>query len=143
MQLPPFKWPLGQREWEQVYRKITGAGALLWSQIDKTGSSIGDLANRSHSLLQNILGWSTGADTTQNKHISQSDGTKWDDGANQAISALMTSSQSTAIEDVSGAMHMMKQPTNEPATDFSGLFFVESKPTTDTEDITALYWMGG
>lgn len=82
--LPPFRWPLDRRQWEDVYRKITDAAAFLWDQIDKSGASIGDIPNRGHNLLTNILGWASGSDTTQNKHISEADGKVWQDHVSSA-----------------------------------------------------------
>lgn len=52
--LPPFKWPLNQKQWELVYRKLTAAASLIWDQLDKTGASIGDIPNRSHTVLTDI-----------------------------------------------------------------------------------------
>jgi len=80
-QLPPFKWPLNQQQWELVYRKLTTAAALIWDQVDKTGSSLSDLTSRAHSQLTDILGWSSGGGTAKDKHISQADGKVWQDHA--------------------------------------------------------------
>jgi hypothetical protein len=144
MQLPPFKWPLEERQWEQVYRKITALLAFDWGQVDKAGSSIADLTNKAHSLLTSILGWTSGTDTTQNKHISQADGTKWDEGADQAVLSLMTSYQQTEQVDISASLHMIKEPNATPQTDVSAILFTETKPNfKEPDNITGLYWMGG
>jgi len=145
--LPPFKGNFGSPQWvrwlEEAYRKITSLSAISWAQVDKTGSSLADLATRTHAMLQSILGWSSGTDTTQNKHISQADGRKWDEGANQAVLSLMTSPQSDSHADLSASLHMIPQTVAETVTDLSAVVFTESKQTTTAEDISGLYWMGG
>lgn len=111
MNLPPFKWPLDEKQWEQVYRKITAALALAWGQVDKTGSSIADLTNKAHSLLTNILGWTSGTETTQDRHISQANGKKWEDHVNDtpdiahaAEKITFTPSGGLESEDVQAAI---------------------------------------
>lgn len=54
LRLPPFKWPLDRRDWELVYRKMTEAAALIWNQIDMTGSALSDLTTRPHSALTDL-----------------------------------------------------------------------------------------
>lgn len=78
MQLPPFKWPLDQRQWEQVYRKITAALAIVWDQIDATGSSLTDLTTRNHADLQNI-------NTANYTHLTAANHTDLTDAGDSAL----------------------------------------------------------
>jgi len=70
-------------QWErwltQVQRALGNIAGIAWKQLDKAGSSLADVETRTHALLTSILGWTSGADTVQNKHISQADGKKWED----------------------------------------------------------------
>lgn len=76
--------PLWLRWFETVHQHFTAAAMIPWLLINKAGSSLADLASRSHSLLTDILGWTPGVDTTKNKHISQANGKKWEDHADLA-----------------------------------------------------------
>lgn len=64
---------------QQVQRVLSFTGGVAWGIINKAGSKLSDLAERTHAMLTDILGWTTGADTTQNKHISNADGKVWQD----------------------------------------------------------------
>lgn len=111
--LPPFKWPLDQRQWEDVYRKITDAAAFIWNQIDKTGANLTDIPNRNHADLQNI-NTSTYTHLSATNHTDLTDGgastlhyhTSDRDRANHTgTQAASTISDFTEVaEDVTGAM---------------------------------------
>ena len=57
---PPTRADNGDFAWvawyNQLYTLLSTTGAVLWSQVNKAGSSIADLQNKSHHLLTNILG---------------------------------------------------------------------------------------
>lgn len=78
MLLPPFKWPLDHRQWEQVYRKITAALAIIWTQVDKTGSNLTDLTTRSHTDLQNL-------NTASYTHLTATNHTDLTDAGDTAL----------------------------------------------------------
>lgn len=61
--------PSTQRELEEFY-----LDAFM-----RKGSSLEDIETRLHSMLQSVLGWSTGTDTVQERHISEADGKVWQD----------------------------------------------------------------
>lgn len=39
-----------------LWRKLTAAGEILWTQVDKTGSNLTDIETRNHNDLQNVQG---------------------------------------------------------------------------------------
>jgi hypothetical protein len=78
MRLPPFKWPLEERQWEQVYRKITALLAFEWGQVSKVGSNLTELTTRNHADLQNI-------NTAAYTHLTAANHTDLTDGANSAL----------------------------------------------------------
>lgn len=113
LRLPPFKWPLDQRQWELVYRKLTEAAALIWSQIDLTGSNLTDLVTRNHADLQNIntatythLSATNATDLTDSGastlHYHTSDRDRANHTGTQTASTI--SDFTEAVEDVTGAM---------------------------------------
>jgi hypothetical protein len=66
----------------EVYRRLkdTGILAILWTNLDFTGSKLTDIITRAHADLQLILGLDpTSTDTTKNKHVSNAQGKKWED----------------------------------------------------------------
>jgi hypothetical protein len=46
--------------YNSLYSLLTTAGTLAWSQVDKTGSNLSDLANRPHSALTSFQGGTPG-----------------------------------------------------------------------------------
>jgi len=112
-QLPPFKWPLNQRQWEDVYRKITALTAFAWEQLEKTGSNLTDLITRNHADLQNI-------NTASYTHLTATNHTDLTDGGQSALHyhdtdraranhtgtqlAATISDFTETAEDVTGAM---------------------------------------
>jgi len=68
-----------ERWLQQVQRVLSFSGGIAWGIINKGSSKLSDIENRTHAMLQSILGWSSGTDTTQNKHISNADGKVWQD----------------------------------------------------------------
>jgi len=85
--------PLGYQMWYQRIRDYTNSlatGTILWSQVDKAGSNITDLASRDHNNLTNIFG----GGTSDYYHIT---------GSQQAsISALTTISSLTTLNTTHG-----------------------------------------
>jgi hypothetical protein len=65
--------------YEPLYRILGRVAGVTWDMVSKAGSKLSDLSERPHSQLQTIEGWTSGADSTQNKHISQADGKVWQD----------------------------------------------------------------
>lgn len=61
----PIGVPPGHSFWNDWYEKLrtivnTGAVSVIWSNINFAGSSLSDLASRSHNVLQSIQGGTTG-----------------------------------------------------------------------------------
>ena len=85
--------PLGYQMWYQRIRDYTNSlatGTIPWTQVDKAGSSIVDLASRDHNNLTNIFG----GGTSDYYHIT---------GSQQAsISALTTISSLTTLNTTHG-----------------------------------------
>jgi hypothetical protein len=90
---PPPRQPLNpldyrsvsmwQRQfYEPLYRILGKVAGVSWDMVSKGGSKLSDIEERPHSQLQSIDGWTTGVSTTQNKHISQANGKKWEDHVN-------------------------------------------------------------
>ncbi len=48
--------PAWQRWFSDLMKKVTATGAILWTQIDKTGSNLTDLVTRNHNDLQSLQG---------------------------------------------------------------------------------------
>lgn len=60
--------------YNELLGKITDPGNIFWTQVDKTGSSIADIAAKGHNLLTGILPVdSASADTVKDKHVSNND----------------------------------------------------------------------
>jgi hypothetical protein len=78
MQLPPFKWPLEERQWEQVYRKITALLGIEWGQVSKSGSNLTDITTRNHADLQNI-------NTATYTHLTETNHTDLTDSGDSAL----------------------------------------------------------
>lgn len=61
---PPTRAANGDFAWtawyNQLYKLLSTTGSVAWSLIDKTGSSIADLANKAHDLLTGLQGGTTG-----------------------------------------------------------------------------------
>lgn len=61
---PPTRADNGDFAWvawyNQLYALLSTSGSVAWSLIDKTGSSIADLANHSHNILTSLQGGTTG-----------------------------------------------------------------------------------
>ena len=71
------------QQWErwiqQLQRVLSFAGGVAWGIINKAGSKLSDIETRTHAMLTDVLGWTTGTDTAQVKHISNADGKVWQD----------------------------------------------------------------
>ena len=68
-----------ERWLQQIQRILSFAGGVAWGIINKAQSRLDDIETRTHAMLQSILGWSTGADAVQDKHISNANGKVWQD----------------------------------------------------------------
>jgi len=57
---PPTRAASGDFAWtawyNELYRLLSTSGAVAWSQVNKDGSSVGDLQNKTHNLLTPIQG---------------------------------------------------------------------------------------
>lgn len=67
------------RWYQEIWRVLTGVIGIAWDAISKSGSKLSDLADRTHEMLQEVKGWSSGADTAQVRHISNANGKVWQD----------------------------------------------------------------
>lgn len=67
---PPTRAEAGDFAWtswlNNLYTFVSSTGTILWSNVDKAGSSIGDLQAKAHSLLTSVLG-------TGSYHLSQTE----------------------------------------------------------------------
>ena len=70
---PPIRGEAGDFVWTSwqntLYKSLASPGAIVWTTVDKAGSSIADLANHDHALLTNKLG-------TGEYHISAAEAAK-------------------------------------------------------------------
>lgn len=57
---PPTRDPVADRWFYLLWKRISAAGQILWSQLDFTGSKLTDLETRNHNDLQTIQGGTTG-----------------------------------------------------------------------------------
>ena len=64
---------------QQVQRILSYTGGIGWTMVSKAGSRLDDIEIRTHAMLQSVIGWSTGTDVAQVRHISQADGKVWQD----------------------------------------------------------------
>jgi hypothetical protein len=57
---PPTRAASGDFAWtawnNELYKLLSTQGAVSWSQINKSGSSISDLQNKNHNLLTSMQG---------------------------------------------------------------------------------------
>jgi hypothetical protein len=67
------------RWFQQVQRILSFAGGVAWGIINKSDSKLSDLAERAHSMLQDVLAWSSNENTDKVRHISNADGKVWQD----------------------------------------------------------------
>jgi len=83
MTLSSNQTPKSPRELEQFYRDVAkmlgNLAGIPWNLINKAGSRLDEITVRTHNLLQEVKGWATGADTVQDRHISDADGKVWQD----------------------------------------------------------------
>jgi len=86
MTLSSNQTPKSPRELEQFYRDVAkmlgNLAGIPWNLINKAGSRLDEITVRTHNLLQEVKGWATGTDTVQDRHISDADGTVWQDHVN-------------------------------------------------------------
>jgi hypothetical protein len=112
--LPPFpqRADPGDFAWVQWMNQLNAllstTGALAWTLVDKSGSSLGDLQNKAHSLLTNVLG-------TGSYHISSTE-----------------AAYVTALPNISG-----NAATATTATNSSYLTVTSSSSDPTTSDIAA------
>lgn len=67
----------------ELWRRLANSNLLdiAWDSISKVGSALSDLESRAHSQLTSILGVDvTDTNTVQNKHISNADAKRWEEG---------------------------------------------------------------
>jgi hypothetical protein len=63
----------------QLQRILSFSGGIAWKVLNKGESKLSDIELRTHAMLQSVLGWATGTDTEQSKHISSANGKVWQD----------------------------------------------------------------
>ncbi len=77
---PPINAPSGSFVWLEWYRKLRDFlatnGSVPWSVVDKAGSKLSDIADRKHSMLQNVQGGSSG----EQYHLTQA---QWTESINR------------------------------------------------------------
>ena len=77
---PPTNDQTGSYAWLEWFRQlrnyIATVGSVPWNIIDFSGSTISDIANRAHNLLQSIQGGSSGEyyHLTATQHTDLTDG---------------------------------------------------------------------
>lgn len=98
---PPIRAQAGDYAWLDWYnnlqKALTVTGAIQWTQVDKTGSSIADLQNKAHDLTTGLQGGTTG----EHYHLTAAEHTaiatvftpaygSFSDSTNQAVGAANT-----------------------------------------------------
>jgi hypothetical protein len=68
-----------QRWLQQIQRILSFAGGIAWQIVNKAGSQLDDIETRTHAMLQEVRGWVNNSDAAQVRHISNSNGKKWED----------------------------------------------------------------
>lgn len=86
---PPTRDPVADRWFYLLWKRISAAGQILWSQLDFGGSNLTDLETRNHFDLQNVQG---GVGTTEQYHLSAAG---VEDVANLHGATVLTSAPST------------------------------------------------
>lgn len=70
-------------QWErwiqQIQRILSFSGGIAWQIVNKAGAKLSDLPERTHAMLQEVLGWVNDSDSAQVRHISNANGKKWED----------------------------------------------------------------
>jgi uncharacterized phage infection (PIP) family protein YhgE len=81
LQNPPQVQDTGLQSWmNDVARKLNQVSAIAWPVVDKSGSSIGELANHSHDSLAGVFPADlSSTNTKEDKHISDFQGKRWED----------------------------------------------------------------
>jgi len=66
---------------EPLQKAFGNVAGIAWGALNLSTSKLSDLGERTHAMLQSVLGWESSADTTATKHISNAQGKVWDDHA--------------------------------------------------------------
>lgn len=98
---PPTRADSGDFAWiawqNALYTLLSTTGSVSWALVDKAGSSIADLQNRSHALLTSILG-------TGSYHVSSAEATNITAlplAANIVVQAFKTKAGVPTTSDIS------------------------------------------
>lgn len=87
---PTWAFEIGKWFYE-LYRMLIDVGVIGWDSVDPSGSSLLDIEDRRHQLLQDVKTLDTSSsDTVQDKHASNAQGKAWDDhvAANQNVHGI-------------------------------------------------------
>jgi hypothetical protein len=72
--------PFETEKWfTRIWLILGGLTGIGWAVVDKVGSRLDDIETRPHAMLQEVLGWKSLGDGTQDKHISNANGKVWQD----------------------------------------------------------------
>ena len=77
----------------ELWRRLADTSLLTiaWSALSMIGSKLSDIETRLHSDLQSILGVTlTGSDMVRDKHVSDADAKRWEDGLASSSVAVST-----------------------------------------------------
>jgi hypothetical protein len=129
---------------QQLQRVLSFSGGIAWSIVDKAGSKLTDIEDRSHSMLQDVLAWVTGTDTAKVRHISNADGKAWQDHIEvtngnphgtdhsqlDAIGVLVPGTDTTQDKHLSNAQAKVWQDhvTNDAQDDHSQYLLLTGRP---------------
>lgn len=65
---------------DELFRKLTEINALGWTNLDKGGSNLNEIATRNHDVLQGVNQVDeTDTNTTKDKHVSNLLAKDWED----------------------------------------------------------------
>lgn len=113
--LPPFpqRADPGDFAWVQWMNQLNAllstTGALAWTLVDKSGSSIGDLQDKAHSLLTNVLG-------TGSYHISSAEAAYVTALPNISGNAATATTATTATTSTNSSYLTVTSNTSDPTT---------------------------
>jgi len=98
--------------WREVYQVLSTTDAISWDLLDKASSDLADLVTRSHQDLQDILSADeTSADTTQDRHVSDSQVKALYDHANSTSNPhVITPAQISALASASNLSDLTSVP---------------------------------
>jgi hypothetical protein len=129
---PPTQSETGSYQWVDWYNKLTiylnTGSSIPWAVIDKAGSKLSDIADRTHSQIQSLAG------SAEGYHVSAAHYAALDGLVAGNVSSFNTRTGAVTLTstDITDALSYTPAPTNSPAfttsIGFNGTAAI-SKPT--------------